>query len=312
MATIDGIGLAEPSTITKSLAAVEIERNSSVTYQEVMVIGSPNSTTALALAEVLGSAPASTVVGLAVRTVGDNRAVLSSTQADNKVTVYQSTAAALQVQITAPSTSNSSNYLAVRITDGSAFQTPAIDYTHDGAVTASTVTGPAVLLRASAAAPTAVSADDDMVLQWGMRNGAAVVVPASSGGALAAFSTSAPSSNANGLIVRPVVSGMQTYAASTTGNSSATTIVSSAAGSRAYVYAYTITSTISGSAPQCGFYDGATLKWPVKLSSGFAGANLAVSPPAYLFSGSTGAALTFNVADSNAGMTVGIAYWVST
>lgn len=67
MATIDGIGLAEPSTITKSLAAVSIERNSSVTYQEVMVIGSPNSTTATALAEVTGSAPASTTVGLVVR-----------------------------------------------------------------------------------------------------------------------------------------------------------------------------------------------------------------------------------------------------
>ncbi|HEX7122353.1 MAG TPA: hypothetical protein VF178_08300 [Gemmatimonadaceae bacterium] len=69
MATIDGIGLAEPSTITKSLAAVPVERNSSITYQEVMVLGSPNSTTALALAEVTGASPASTTVGLVVRQV---------------------------------------------------------------------------------------------------------------------------------------------------------------------------------------------------------------------------------------------------
>lgn len=300
MATIDGIGLAEPSTITKSLAAVPVSRNSSITYQEVMVLGSPNSTTLLSLAEVMGSAPASTTVGLVTRPIGP-------------LTVAQSTATDLLMEPRlSTANKNSSAYLPVRITNGTDFVTPAIDYTHDAAVTASTVTGPAVLLRASAAAPSAVSADDDMVIQWGTRNGAAVVVPASSGGAYADFSTSSPSSNANGLAVRPVINALQSYAASTTGLSSATTIVSSAAGSKAYVYAYTITSTISGSAPQCGFYDGATLKWPVKLSSGFSGVNLAVSPPAYLFAGSTGAALTFNVATSNAGMTVGIAYWVST
>ena len=78
-----------------------------------------------------------------------------------------------------------------------------------------------------------------------------------------------------------------------------------------FVYSYSITASL-GSAPTCGFYDGGTLKWPVQLSSGFSGANLAVSPPAYLFATSTGSAFTFNVASSNSGMSVGIGYWIST
>jgi hypothetical protein len=279
MATFNTIGLAEPSTITKNLASITLTRNSSVTHQEILTVGDPETTNALA--RVTDASPQSTMFGMVTRVAG-------------------STVAA--------------NYIPVRLVaaSGSSFAEPAIDYVHDSTLTASTVQGPAVLLRASAAAPAAVSGDDRFVAQWGLRTGQAVVTIADSAGALAGTSSNAPSSNAVGLVVRPVVSGMQTYAASTTGQSSATTIASSQAGSKAYVYAYTITSTISGSAPQCGFYDGATLKWPVKLSSGFSGANLAVSPPAYLFSGSTGSPLTFNVADSNAGMTVGIAYWVST
>jgi hypothetical protein len=108
MATIDGLGLQEPSTITKSLAVIPITRNSSVTYQEIMTIGSPNSTGTLALAEVLGSAPASTVVGLAVRQVGPVT-IQQSTAGDLNVTVAnlsttatvrQSSAADLQATIT--------------------------------------------------------------------------------------------------------------------------------------------------------------------------------------------------------------------
>ena len=67
MATIDGLGLIEPSTISKALAVVPITRNSSVTYHEIQLLGSPNSTTLLALAEVMGTDPASTTVGLVTR-----------------------------------------------------------------------------------------------------------------------------------------------------------------------------------------------------------------------------------------------------
>lgn len=106
MATIGDIGLAEPSTLTKRLAAVEIERNSTVQSQEILVLGSPNSTGVLALAEVMGSAPASTVMGLAVRQVGPVT-FGQSTAADALVTVYQSSAAALQMTATLASSANS-------------------------------------------------------------------------------------------------------------------------------------------------------------------------------------------------------------
>lgn len=125
---------------------------------------------------------------------------------------------------------------------------------------------------------------------------------------------SQPSTAARGLVVRPVFGGALTYAASTTGQSSATTLVSSAAGSKAFVYAISITSTLAGPV-YWGFYDGATLKWTgvaAAPSSAISGVNLAVSPPAYLFSNSTGEALTFNCETSNTGMRVSAAYWVST
>jgi hypothetical protein len=125
MATLDGIGLAEPSTITKSLAAALIQRNSSNQYQEIMSIGDPDSTTALAIAKVSATVGlASTVMGLAVRIAGgpssgadllmrpvfsstntDNpvRAILSSTSADNPVTAtLASTAMQVQARLTLP------------------------------------------------------------------------------------------------------------------------------------------------------------------------------------------------------------------
>lgn len=146
-----------------------------------------------------------------------------------------------------------------------------------------------------------------------------VIMALAGGGSVVTLecSTSAPSSGANGLFVRPVLGGLQTYAASTTGQSTATTIVSSNAASRAFVYAYSLISTIvgGGSSMLWGFYDGATLKWGGGLaapSGGMSGANLAVSPPAYLFATSTGQALTFNFASSNAGVSLSVAYWVST
>lgn len=126
--------------------------------------------------------------------------------------------------------------------------------------------------------------------------------------------TSNPSSNAQALAVRPVIDTLLTYSASTTGQSSATTIISSNATTRGKVFAYSITSTLAGPV-EWGIYNGATRLWGGVLaapSSAISGVNLAVSPPAYLFANSTGAALTFNVASSNAGMNVSLAYWLST
>lgn len=239
MATIEGIGLAEPSTVTKSLAAVKIDRGGSTTWQELMILASPNSTTSLALAEVMGSAPASTVVGLAVRVVSGPssvadlavRAVLSSTTADNPVTA------------TLASTGNT--------------------------VTARMTT--------------------------------------SSGGSVEG-STTTPVTGALGLHVRSLPAALTTLN-STAGTDSVVTLVSSNAASKAFVSAYTVNSTVAGPV-NCGFYSGATLVWPVTIwaSGGMMKDAQAVAAPGYLFAGSTGAALTFNVASTGA-YRVAITYW---
>lgn len=62
--------------------------------------------------------------------------------------------------------------------------------THDGALTPASTTGGAFLVRASAAAPTGVSADDDAVLPWALRNGSLVTNLAAGGTLITATSTS--------------------------------------------------------------------------------------------------------------------------
>lgn len=65
--THTNIGLAEPSTVTKVVAAVQIARGSTNEHQEVLVLGDPQSSNGLAV--VTNVAPASTAYALAVRQV---------------------------------------------------------------------------------------------------------------------------------------------------------------------------------------------------------------------------------------------------
>ena len=126
-------------------------------------------------------------------------------------------------------------------------------------------------------------------------------------------STVWPSTNSSGVIVRWPDLNSTTYGQTTAfNNSTVITLASSAAASKGYVYAYSVTSTLAGPVT-VGFYKGSSLVWPVQFaapSSAISGANLAVSPPAYLFRGDTGLPLTINVATSNAGMNVAVAFWV--
>lgn len=125
-------------------------------------------------------------------------------------------------------------------------------------------------------------------------------------------STKIPSSNANGLIVRPAITIPATYSASTTGQSSATTFFTSNATHRPYVFAYSVISTLAGPV-NWSIQKGSTRLWGgvlAAVSSAVSGANLAVSPPGFLFAGSTGRPLSFNVETSNAGLNVSIAYWL--
>lgn len=69
MATLDHISGAEPSTITFKVRTVRFNQNSSNMHAEVLVIGDPDSTNALAA--VLAGTPASTAWGLVVRSPSD-------------------------------------------------------------------------------------------------------------------------------------------------------------------------------------------------------------------------------------------------
>jgi hypothetical protein len=112
VASFNHIGGAEPSTVTFKVATVTQTRNSSVMHQEILSIGDPNSS--LALAAVLNAAPASTAWAMAVRIAGGPssvvdlsfRPVLSSTAADNPVTAAQSGAWTVRANLSSTATDN--------------------------------------------------------------------------------------------------------------------------------------------------------------------------------------------------------------
>ena len=113
MAVFGNIDGEESATVTFRVAAVSIDRGSTSELQEILVVGDPD--TSNAIARVTQAAPASTNAGLNVRilsgpsSVADFsvRAVLPSTYGDHGLRVLQSTAGDLNVTVAgyvAPST----------------------------------------------------------------------------------------------------------------------------------------------------------------------------------------------------------------
>src|SRR3990167_5631888 len=301
-------GYVAPST------TITVRQSTYTDLHGLMRIGDRDASTQVAT--VTNTDPASTAYALAVRQVGVNpgsttvnvsslagAVIVRSSAAALLASVYQSTAADLNVTVAgyvAPSTT-----ITVRQSTAADLNVTVAGYSTT--VNISSLAGPVIVRSSAAEALVTVyqSTAGNLLATVNSRDGA--------GNALDS-STSAPSTGARGLLVRPIIGGIQTYAASTTGNSPATTIVSSQAASRAHVFAYSITTTLAGPV-LCGVSSGATLKWPIVLAaicSAISGVNLAVSPPGSLFGGDTGGPLTFNCETSNAGMRVGIAYWVST
>lgn len=114
-------------------------------------------------------------------------------------------------------------------------------------------------------------------------------------------SSVAPSSGSSGLRVRPIIDDIAVFASTSALASTSAAVVSSAANIKAYVVAYSITSTNQTPAQWGFFSSNGTLLWPLTLaalSSGVAGANLAVSAPAYLFKTAASEALNFKTAGS--------------
>lgn len=126
-------------------------------------------------------------------------------------------------------------------------------------------------------------------------------------------STAAPSSASSGLIVRQVIDLLLTTASTSALASTVLSIASSIANIRAYVTAFTLTSTNQTPAQWGFFSSNATLLWPMTVaapSSGVAGMNLAVSPPGYLFRTAVGEALNFKTNGSTVvSVQLGVSYF---
>lgn len=100
--------------------------------------------------------------------------------------------------------------------------------------------------------------------------------------------TSQPSTNSRGLVVRPVVNGIEstTVVITSTNSTALYTLISSAAGARFKVFAYFVGSTHTSPSTLVFTSSNAIDRWGVNFgsgSSGITGANLALSPPAWMF-----------------------------
>lgn len=106
-----------------------------------------------------------------------------------------------------------------------------------------------------------------------------------------------PTTGMQGLAVRGILNDLQSTAFSTQGNgSTSNTVVSSVAGQRIKVYAYSITSTAQAINTLSFCSSLANVIWTMQMqsfSSGIAGANLAVTPPAWLFATAAAEPLVF-------------------
>lgn len=264
-----------PSTVDFKLATLTVSRNSTNQHQELITLADHLSS--LGITRVLASPMASTEFGLGVRIISGPssvsdlavRAVLSSTQADNVVTI-QSPSSGIPVNIVNASASDNDT----------------------GAIAGG---------KSSVTLVIAENFGWNGSTNWQKIEG----------------STAVAMQGAFGLTVR---SGfprpLTTASTSAFAGSTALSVCASNATVRSKVYAYSITTT-NQTATQLGFYAGSTLVWAVRLqalSSAVSGANLAVTPPGYLFENSTGQPITLNTdaASTVAGWTFSAAYFQAT
>lgn len=320
MATLDHIAGAEPSTVTFKLRTTTFTQNSSKMHSEVLVLGDPDSTNALAA--VLASVPASTAWGLTVRPVGT-----VPTSGDS--TVFQGSSA-WQVQISNGNSSVTITAIAAgagRLNIGSTAADNAVVvsgnstvaplagslWTIQGNSTVAPLAGSLWTVQGnSTVAPLAGSTWNTRPIQssaadlqmtatpaagstWNVRSlqssAADLQMTATQTGTWTVNvgthiqSSAAPSSNSSGIVVRQVVDNILTTASTSAFASTALTIQSSGAALRSYVTAYSITTTNAGPS-KIAFYSSGVVLWPILLaavSSAVSGVNLAVSAPAYLF-----------------------------
>lgn len=295
MPTFTNIDGEESSTITFTVGAISLSRNSSAELQEILCLGDPEVASSLGVARVTASAPASTNAALNVRIVGGPstvtdfsvRAVLPSTYGDHGLRVLQSTAADLQATVGQAST--------VWAVQQGGYVAPSTT------VNVSSLAGP-VIVRSSAAdqlvtvyqssyanllANVHNSTIGDLLASV-QQNSTAWVTQArlhtSSQGALEG-STATPGVGVLGLHVRQVNSAqLSTTVEVQSSNSTVLLSLLSSQTNPQKVHAFFIGASTSGSPCTAVFMSGTTNHvWGCLMSSGYFGAHVAVSPPAELF-----------------------------
>jgi hypothetical protein len=279
-----------------------------VSISSGMVQAQPRSDSGVSLST--DATPASTRQGLVVRQVDYSTIMTVST---GHVTVDTGSI----------SVSNFSTQMAVSSVAGEVFIKPVAGSTFsvrplqssaaDLQMTATPVAGSTWNVRPlqSSAADLQMTASQNSTATWSILSR----LTTSSGGALEG-STTQPGGAVLGFHVRTVFPSLQSTGRSTTGNGSTReTFVSSAAGARVKVYAYSITSTAQAVNQVGWFSSNANLLWPIVMqsfSSGITGANLAVSPPAWLFATDAANALTFGITGTTGTYNVGVSWFTDT
>lgn len=317
MPTFTNIDGEEPSTVTFTVAAVSLSRNSSAELQEILCLGDPEVASSLGIARVTAAAPASTNAALNVRIVSGPssladfpvRVAFPSTATDNPVSAAQASTV-WAVQLTQYSTTvQVSSVGGAVIVRSSAADMNVTVAGYSTTVNVSSLAG-AVIVRSSAAdfAATISGNVGQASTVWQTQ----AALRTSSGGGLEG-STLMPVNGTLGLNVRQVYPTILSTGRSTAGNNSTSLeLVSSVAAQRVKVFAYSITST-SQDANDVSFYSSAAhLLWPIVLrsvSSAVTGANLSVNPPAWLFATAPANALNFNVTGSTGTYKVAISYF---
>lgn len=126
--------------------------------------------------------------------------------------------------------------------------------------------------------------------------------------------TTRPTTAVMGLPVRTVLNDLQSTCFSTIGNGSTSdTVVSSVAAQSVKVYAYSITSTAQAINSLSFASSLANPIWTVQMqavSSAITGANLAVTPPAWLFKTAAGEPLVFKIGPNTGSYHLSFSYFI--
>ena len=322
MPTFSNIDGEESATVTFTVGAISLTRNSSGELQEILCVGDPEVGSSLGLARVTAAAPASTNAALNVRVVSGPssvadfsvRAVLSATNADNPVLLP----ATQSVQV---KNSTIGDLLASVQQNSTVWAVQA-----DGRVRAQNSTiGDLLASVQQNSTVWAVQADGRVRAQnstigdllasvqqnstvWQTQS----IIRDSSGTAYPGITTR-PTTAVMALPVRPVLNDLQSTSFSTIGNNSTSdTVVSSAAGLRHKVFAYSITSTAQAINSLTFASSLANALWTMQMqamSSGITGANLAVTPPAWLFGTEAGSPLVFKIGPSTGSYHLSFSYF---